>query len=351
VQRILVGAATALACLFVFAWPAGAVPRILVYQPDYRPSVSTVADIAIALEKKDPAPGKIAITLQGGTLDTGAAVGTDIGFAAAQVLTAAESPFGGRSLSLKGTLRVLNPAEHLVDGAACTGQALHDAVWDLSLVREGLGLDLTLYVDRKQPGQQGKWLITMCPKSPYVAEDQGGAAYGADIQQLFFRIARVYRNGEVPSLYRWSAVFTPYMPDTSVLNPHGSVEARALMPIPYRLLLWRSRTTAASTRIVGTLTASHLALVGARLDVYAGTRPDRLRLVGRTTKLTKKGSYSFTRKSTGKTMYFQVVFGPFDVTRMGPTFCGRPSEAALGCVSATLSEIDSTILKVPAVKR
>jgi len=35
------------------------------------------------------------------------------------------------------------------------------------------------------------------------------------------------------------------------------------------------------------------------------------------------------------------------------TICRRrmPSEAALGCVSATLSEIDSTILKVPAVKR
>jgi hypothetical protein len=350
VQRVLVGAATALASLvaLVFACTAAAVPRILVYQSDYRPSVSAVADIGIAFEKKDPAPGRIAITLQGGTLDVAAPAGTDIGFAAAQVQTGAESPFSGRSVGLKGSLRVLNPADHLVDGAACTGQSLHDAVWDLSLAREGLGLDLTLYVDRKQPGQQGKWLITMCPKSPYVPEDQGGAPYGTDIQQLFFRIARIYRNGDVPSLYRWSALFMPYMPGTSTLNPHGTVEARALMPIPYRLLLWRGRTTVASMRIAGTLTASHLALAGARLDVYAGPRPDRLKFVGRTTRLTKRGAYSFTRKNTGKTMYFQVVFGPFDVTRMGPTFCGGPSEAPLGCVSATLSEIDSSVLRVPA---
>jgi hypothetical protein len=119
------------------------------------------------------------------------------------------------------------------------------------------------------------------------------------------------------------------------------------MPVPYRLQLWRGRATAGSIRIAGTLKASHLALAGARLDVYAGTRLDRMRFAGRTTKLTKGGSYSFTRKSTGKAMYFQVVFGPFDVTRMG-SFCSRPSEAALGCVSATLSEIDSTVLRVPA---
>ena len=346
--RVLAATATAVASLLtlIFTGTAAAVPRILVYQSDYRPAANAVADVDISFERNDQPPGRIAISLQGGTLDLGADFGSDIGFSIAKVQTAPTSPFNGRTVTLKGYFRVENPADHLIDAAACTGQSLHEAVWMMTLQLNTLQLQLPLYVDHKTGGY-GKWLITMCPKSPNVPEDQGGAQYGARIQELYFRIARVYQNGTVPALYRWSALFTPYEPGTTVLNPHGTMEARALMPVPYRLQLWRGRATAGSIRIAGTLKASHLALAGARLDVYAGTRLDRMRFAGRTTKLTKGGSYSFTRKSTGKAMYFQVVFGPFDVTRMG-SFCSRPSEAALGCVSATLSEIDSTVLKVPA---
>ena len=50
--------------------------------------------------------------------------------------------------------------------------------------------------------------------------------------------------------------------------------------------------------------------------------------------------------------YYQVVFGPVDVTKVpGDLFCGGDSDAPSLSVSATLSEIDNNIVRVAGLGR
>ena len=56
-----------------------------------------------------------------------------------------------------------------------------------------------------------------------------------------------------------------------------------------------------------------------------------------------------TSKAGRTARYFQTVFGPFDITDPANT-CAPPSPAPAGCSTATLSEVDSNIVKAPGVK-
>jgi len=75
-----------------------------------------------------------------------------------------------------------------------------------------------------------------------------------------------------------------------------------------------------------------------------------MRFVGRTGRLSDKGAFAFTRASTSRTTYFVVAFGPVDVTSV-PGGCSGYSPVAGGCVTATLSEIDSNVVRVKAQRK
>ena len=60
IRKLLAGTTLAvLAC----AAPAAAVPRLIVWESDYRPVASTSVDVELAQEKSDPAPAKIVMAL------------------------------------------------------------------------------------------------------------------------------------------------------------------------------------------------------------------------------------------------------------------------------------------------
>jgi hypothetical protein len=343
--------ATVTFVLLASAASAGAVPRLIVFQSSYRPAASTTVDAAL-LQKNDRPPAKIVMTLQGGDIDVSKPPNTAVGEAIAVAKTASTSVFAGATVNFLGPILVADPADHLLDGGACTGSGLHDAVWVLQLAARGHSFPLTLYIDRNRVSLQGRWIVTLCPASPFVSQNEGGAPYGSALQDLFLHLTGVYRNGATHGVYHWWGLVTPYVTETATPDTNATVETRALMPIPYQLGLSRERAPAGSVRLAGTIHANSFGFTGIRLDVYAGTSKDRLRLVGRTSKVTKRGFYTFAHKGTARATYYQVVFGPVDVTKVpGDLFCGGHSDAPGGCVSATLSEIDSNVVRVAGARR
>jgi len=342
-KRALGAGTFALLAVLACAATAGAVPRLFVYEYDYQPAAGSTVDMALAQEKGDPAPAKIIFALQGGTIDVGKVPGTTVGAAAAIATTDPASVFDGSSATFSGPIVAADPADHVTDGTACTGRTTHDAVWTLQLASRGQSLPLTLFVDRAGDSFGSKYQLTACPPSPYVSQTQGGAPFGANLRQLFLHLDGVFRNGGTAGTYHWGAYVTPYTPGTSTPDPREAVEARAITPIPFALGLSRAKAPKGSVRLVGSLSGFEMHFGGDRLDVYAGPSIDKMHLIGRTGRLTNKGAFSFTRPSPSRTTYYQVSFGPVDVTSRG---CSGGSPAEGGCVSATLSEIDSNIVKV-----
>jgi hypothetical protein len=340
--------AAVMTAFLVVAGSAGAVPRLVVFQSSYLPAASTSVDAALLQGKQDRPVGKVVLTLQGGNIDFSKPVGTTLGNAAAVATTAADSVFKGASVTFSGPVVVADPEAHLVDGTACTGSATHDGVWQLQLASQGQSLPLMLFVDRNTQSLQGRYIVTLCAASPFVAPDQGGAPFGAALSQLFLHLnVGLYRNSGGAGVYHWWGFVTPYLDGGSTLDANAGAETRALTPIPAALALWREHARRDTVRFAGVISLYDFGLAGARLDVYAGTNKNKLRLVGHTSKVTKKGSYTYTRSSPARATFFQVTVGPLDVTNVpGDLFCGGGSEAALGCVSATLSELDSNVLRV-----
>jgi hypothetical protein len=132
----------------------------------------------------------------------------------------------------------------------------------------------------------------------------------------------------------------------------ATVKTRALMPVPYQIGLTRLRAPAGSIRFAGSIHAFDFVFSGTRLAVYTGPSTDRLRFVSSAGKVTKRSFYTFTRESSTRATYYQVAFGPGDVTKVpGDLLCGGQSDAPRGCVSATLSEVDSNIVRVAGSRR
>ncbi len=142
---------------------------------------------------------------------------------------------------------------------------------------------------------------------------------------------------------------TPWNTAAGPPNAAATVEARANVPVPYSNTLKRIATKKGLWIFAGKLTAAGSPFVKQRLDVYAGAKTTKMKFNGRTGQTTKKGGYSFSRKAGKTARYFQTVFGPFDVTDPATT-CAAPSPAPAGCATATLSEVDSNIVKAPGVK-
>src|SRR5262249_55570893 len=159
----------------------------------------------------------------------------------------------------------------------------------------------------------------------------------------------LYRNSGGAGIYHWWGLVTPYVVGSSTLDTNATSETRALTPIPAAIALWREHSRRGALHLGGAISIHYFNVAGARLDVYAGTTKSNLRLLGHTSRVTKKGAYTFAHSSPRRATYYQVSFGPLDVTNIpGDLFCGGGSYAALGCVSATLSEIDSNTIRVPA---
>jgi hypothetical protein len=301
--------------------------------------------------KTEPAPAKVTIIVPAGYgMDLTQAQNTNIGFVIAGVKTGDNSIFAGSVITLTGPITVANPADYAAPAAQCTGNPVHAAVWKLNLTVASTTLVVPAYVDKPGPAGTAGTLV-FCLPNPYIPESSGGAQFGAypqSVSMTFRAGLHVFTNPTTPTFYTWTSVVTPWNTAAGPPNAAATVEARANVPVPYSNTLKRTATKKGAWIFAGKLTGGGGPFVKERLDVYAGAKTTKMKFNGRTGPTGKKGGYSFSRKAGRTARYFQTVFGPFDVT--GATTCGPPSPAPAGCATATLSEVDSNIVKAPGVK-
>jgi hypothetical protein len=327
-------------------------PYLTIYQYSYKPAATPSVEIDYDQAKTEPAPAKVTIIVPAGYgVDLTQAQGTNVGDVFARVQTGQSSTFAGAVIPLSGPITVANPATYATQAAQCTGSAVHRAVWTLNLSVAGQTLVVPAYADTPGPaGTAGT--IVFCLPNPYIPESSGGARFGAyplSVSMTFRAAYHVFTNPSSPTFYTWTAIVTPWNTGPGAPNAAATVEARANVPIPYSNTLKRLQTKKGAWRFSGKLTGGGGPFVKERLDVYSGLKLSKMKANGRTSRTTKKGVYTFSRKAGPKARYFQTVFGPFDVTDPSTT-CAPPSPAPSGCSTATLSEVDSNIVKAPGYK-
>jgi hypothetical protein len=326
-------------------------PFLSIYEYSYRPAATPSVEIDYDQGKTgvDPAPAKVTIIVPAGytmalTQPAGTTIGRVVGTIQSESLAGAQVP-------VAGAIVTDNPANYATSAAQCTSQPVHQAVWKLNLTASGNTLVVPAYVDTPGPaGTAGT--IVFCLPNPYIPENLGGAPLGAhplSVSLVFSRAAAIFTNPSRASFYTWSGIVTPWPQGPGAPNAAGTVEARANVPVPYSATLRRTATKRGSYFFAGKLTGAGGPFVKERLDVYAGAKTTKLKYNGRTGRTSKTGAYSFSRKAARTARYFQAIFGPFDVTDAATT-CAPPSPAPAGCATATLSEVDSNIVKAPGVK-
>jgi hypothetical protein len=330
-------------------------PYLTIYEYSYKPAATPPVEVDYDQAKTEPAPAKVTIIVPAGYgMDLTQAQNTNIGRVVAQVQTGASSPFAGAVIPLGGPITVAKPSDYAAGAAQCTGNPVHAAVWTLNLTVAGQTLVVPAYVDKPGPaGTAGT--IVFCLPNPYIPESSGGAQFGAyplSVSMTFLGSFDVFMNPTAPTFYTWTSIVTPWNTGAGPPNAAATVEARANVPIPYSNTLKRTATKKGMWIFAGKLTGGGGPFVKEKLDVYQAATVAKLGKLSkptfRTRPTTKKGGYSFSRKAGRSAMYFQSVFGPFDVT--DATTCGPPSPAPAGCATATLSEVDSNIVKAPGVK-
>lgn len=327
-------------------------PYLTIYEYSYKPAATPSVEVDYDQAPSEPAPARVTIIVPAGYgMDLTQAPATDIGLVIANVKTGDNSPFAGAVLkNLGGPITVANPSDYAASAAQCTGSAVHAAVWKLTLTVPGTTTSLVVpaYVDKPGPAGTTGTLV-FCLPNPYIPETSGGAQFGAyplSVSMTFRSSSHMFTNPTSPTFYTWTSVVTPWNMGAGPPNAAATVEARANVPVPYSNTLRRTATKNGMWIFAGKLTGGGGPFVKERLDVFAGAKTTKMKGNGRTGKTSKKGGYSFSRKAGTTARYFQTVFGPFDVTDSATT-CAPPSPAPAGCATATLSEVDSNIVKAP----
>jgi hypothetical protein len=346
--RLLLVACAALPVL-AFAAPALATykkPRLVVDESSYGKGAASTAAFVVEASKDEDATAKITVySPLGYGVTLGQPVGSKVGNAVAALLLTRLG--GGTAVVVQGNVTVGNPSDWTAAAAACTGTVTHEEYLVLEATLLGTQIRIPLFLDTITAGPEASFAsakIQVCFQSPYVDPAAGGAPSGAQLVAALFTISGVFRNPGTSRLAIWPSLFTPFVPGTATPNAAGTVESRAVVPIPLSI-------TFTAKRVGRRVKFSGRVLVAGKparapIDLYAGAKKDNIDKRVATTTSAKTGSFTFTRTASRKTTFFQAVFGPLDVTG---TSCGS-SRAPGGCVSATTSELDSRVVRVAARK-
>ena len=320
-------------------------PRLIINQQTYRPGAAGGVEIFASIPQAHDATAKLMIIAPPGyTATLTQAPGARIGSVVARVKANA---LGGAILPLTGNVTVGNPADPTLQAAAtrCTTTPTHQAIWILNLTLQGQSLQVPVYVDVIG----GVIRLQVCLGSPHVPEAQGGARFGAQLVVADFTVLGVFRNATARGTYGWSGLFTPYVAGTATANAPGTVESRAIVPLPYGLTISRAKGT--GVRLTGTLTAAGRPLQSARPEIYAAPNGRvQGRLVTRGSATNRAGRYNARRRAVTRATWFHAEFGPAD---LGAAGCAGQSLAPAGCVTSTLAPVISNTIKVspPRKKR
>src|SRR4051794_6305339 len=170
--------------------------------------------------------------------------------------TASAADLGGAVLPLTGELDAIAPTATTAQQAAACGVS-PSQTWNLHLTAAGQTLDVPLFVAagtaaEAAAGYQTK-LVVCLPPPDVPAGTPGRATFGAKLLSATFSSSAITQPTATGD-YRWTSVWTPYVPKIGRPNPAGSVEVQALPHIPTQVSLTvtnKKVTTTVRKRVKG----------------------------------------------------------------------------------------------------
>jgi hypothetical protein len=196
--------------------------------------------LGVSVGASDDPTAKVSIYIPTGYQVSTPAAGTKLGDVTA---TASAADLGGAVLPLTGELDAIAPTATTTAAAAACGVSPAQT-WDLHLTAAGQTIDVPLFVvagaaPEAAAGYQTK-LVACLPPPDVPAGTPGRAVFGAKLLTATFdssAIAQPTSTGD----YRWTSLFTPYVPTKGVPNPAGSVEVQSIRHIPTQVKLTVTR--------------------------------------------------------------------------------------------------------------
>src|SRR6476661_3585549 len=170
--------------------------------------------------------------------------------------TAAAADLGGAVLPLTGELDAIAPTPATATAAAQC-QVSPSQTWNLQLTAAGQTLNIPMFVvagtaAEAAAGYQTK-LVVCLPPPDVPAGTPGRAQFGAKLLSASFSVSAITQPTATGD-YRWTSLWTPYVPTAGRPNPAGSVEVQALRHIPTQVKLTvtkRKVTTTVRKRVKG----------------------------------------------------------------------------------------------------
>lgn len=329
-RRSLVASLSLLACAALVAGAAGgaAATRLAADQAelDLYPGstgLASTADTELGLYLPSSVEmAKVALFVPAGYgVDLTKAPGTRLGTVVA---------WGSNGLGQLGELDAADPAAYTT--SACAPGA-HQAVWLVTLADATQLPPVPVFIDATSgtDAALGAYKAQAClPAS---------ASGTMRIRELDLDLA-ILTNPSASGAYTWRAFVTPFA--AGVPSDAGTFELRATVPLPMRLTLNGSYDRKHKRAILtGRLTASHYTVRGDFLDLYV-KKNGRFRYSGYVS-TTRTGTYRMARRITHTTQYAMQTATYDD--------CAPGTVAPGGCVSDTLANVASRIVKVVVRKR
>lgn len=315
-------------------------------------SGTATTEIAFSQSNSDDPTARLVILAPlGFTATLSQSPGTGIGTLDGSVFAGA---LGGAVVPVTGTITVGDPTNAGLKAAAaqCTGVATHQAIWLLNVTAAGQSLPapVPLYVDPAAGTPYAAFastVVVLCLPHPTLATFQ------IKLLSATLHIAGVYTNPSTAGAYRWTAINTPWKPDTPTINPAGTIETQSVERTPVESsfsgkLVTKTRKVkhgkhldlvySYSAKLSGKVTAGGDPAADASVDLFAGTK----KIATLTTN--SNGSFSKTVALT-KTTSFHATFSQQSQTLAGAT-CQPPIPAAPGvnlpCGSITQAGFSET---------
>jgi len=296
---------------------------------------TTATQIHIVLPQTNDPAARVAIYAPTGyTANLTQAAGTTIGTTTASAF----SRDTNLTLPLSGSVTVDNPANHTSDPCSPGTNA---AVWILNLSVAGQTIALPVYVNPTAGTETalGAYKIVTCLPPPDVPPGTPGrSVQGAQVLEATFTVNGIYTTPSTANTYAWEGIFTPYTPGKGTPNPLGTIEARALVPLPVRIVLGGTYSKKKNLyQLKGTLTAGGQGVTGTTVKLFRGLKLSSMKQVA--SLAVRSGAFKVSgHLKPKKTTYFQarVAVPESDATSAGCANPLPPTVAPGGCVSATL---------------
>lgn len=233
-HRALVGACAAVATL-AFAGTAFAsyAPKLVVSSTGGG-GLGGPARIGVVVGASDDPTAKTTIYVPTGYTVGNPAPGTDLGKVTA---TAAAADLGGAVLPLTGELLSIAPNPTTQAQAQQCG-VTPTQTWDLHLSTAGQVLDIPMFVvstvgPEAASGYVAKLVVCLPPPDVPVGTP-GRSVLGAKLLSATFASSAIAEPTAAGD-YRWTSLWTPYVPTQGKANAAGSVEVQSIRHLPVAL--------------------------------------------------------------------------------------------------------------------